>query len=208
MSVFIKDLVNNILENTDNIPDVYPEGLLDDFGSRECYTNNISWCLISKKWIDPLYEKIKGSNCIEVYAGRGLISKLLQDRGLNIKPYDDFSWKHMFEGNPYMFTEVEDKPADVAVKEYEGKIDYIIASWIPYEDNKENKSSIKFAKAIKYKHPEATLIYIGEGIDGCNACFEFFQYFDYINFGNKLNKNFQQWEGIHDHIEFMKVRRK
>lgn len=192
---------DDILDNN-IIPDRYPESIIDDFvGSfrlREDYCKYISWCLVSNSWIDPLYNIIKGSNCIELYAGRGILSKLLQDRGLKIEAYDDFSWNY----RNYQFTDVINKDALAVVKEYKSNLDYILMSWVPYQDSTINK----VAKAIKKYHPETTIIWIGEDYGGCNGTDKFFEMTREVNELWEVNDNFQQWDGLHDRVVMLKMK--
>ena len=133
-------------------------------------------------------------------AGKGLISHSLQQRGVNIKAYDDFSWRRNI---PFTYTEVENKSAMSAIKETDGRLDYVVCSWPPYR-----KNAMSYAvKVMAQKHPEAKLIYIGENCGGCTADDDFFNMVTTTNGRiNRFNpKNFQRFWGLYDDIYEMAV---
>jgi len=207
----MNEIIDNIYKG--KIPASYPNDIINDdtldkYILREMYTHRVSWCLISNNWLNPLYNFIEGSKCIELYAGLGLLSKELKKRGLDITPYDNMSWEMTKLGNK--FTNVINKNAIDALKEYENdSLDYIIMSWVPYED----ESCVKVLKYLKHHQQKAIIIWIGEDFGGCNGCEEFFEntidvsynkkYKDACNF---INKKFQRWNAIYDKVSFLKVK--
>lgn len=201
------DLIKSIVE-TGEVPDKYDlssinrvgDRALDNFYIRDIYNHHVSWCLVNNLWISDLYDYIKGSKVIELYAGKGLISKLLQDKGLDITAYDSYKWDISTK-----YTEVLNFDCVNAILQYpDNTLDYTLISWIPYEDT----SCIDMVETLKKHQPNCKIIYIGEDYGGCTACDEFFDQvidFDYNNeeeyeLFKKLNRNFQQFDGIHDII--------
>lgn len=202
------------------IPEEYPKGLYIDryslfllndeedkeywdhsyerFKFRDIYNSYCSWCLVSKDWIRELAKLLKGKKCIEIMAGKGLISYALQEEGVNIIPTDDFSW-----GAKVKYTAVYEKDAVDSIKEAD-ELDYVICSWPPYEDN----TICYVVKAMAQKHPNAKLIYIGE-YDGCNVPYHFWKFVDICEdkdsvIIDKVNKYFKSFEDIHDHVYLLK----
>lgn len=196
---------DNIIENK-IIPYEY-SSYIYSFNSllmRDKYTSNISWCLVSESWVNELVKVLKGKKCLELYAGRGLLSYCLQSRGVSVKPCDDYSWIGSLANT---FTSVENMDAvDFIRKNKDEDIDYIIISWPPYEDHKIEEVT----KEIKKYFPKCTIVYIGEDWGGCNATNEWFDMLSYdylyIKSEEKINDHFQQWYGIHDKVRFFKIK--
>lgn len=195
-----EDICNDIIIN-DKFPDEYTnQEILKCFNLREIYTQLISWCLISNKWLDILANKLSGKRCIELYAGKGHLSNQLRKRDVNITPYDNGSWNSSMHsvGNVIRMDSLN------AIKSINDNIDYILMSWIPLEkDNNKNANCVKVAKHILYKHPETKFIVIGENYGGCNANDIFFNMCT-SRYPKNINKYFQSWDGIHDEILYMK----
>ena len=201
--VYRKQIENMVLSKV--IPEDYPKeiSVLFSFeynimGYRDAYTKYCSWCLVSKSWIRILAELLRGKKCIEIMAGKGLISYALQQEGVNIKASDDCSW-----GTPVKYTDVETKDAVEAIRD-EKELDYVLCSWPPYDEY----DICEVAKIMALKHPKAKLIYIGEEY-GCNAPDEFFNIVSLCEgkdgkIVERANERFMQFGGIHDYIALYK----
>lgn len=215
-----RNLLSTIIINKE-IPESYPEELYVDrfrymmnksiseeydgwnkgyerFKFREIYNDYCSWCLVSKDWIRELAKLLKGKNCIEIMAGKGLISYALQEEGVDIRATDDFSW-----GAKVKYTNIEPMDAVESIRETKD-LDYVICSWPPYEDF----TICEVAKVMAQKHPKAKLIYIGE-VDGCNAPYLFWNLVDICKDKDSaiiddVNKYFRSFEGIHDYVYIVK----
>lgn len=202
---WFEECCNKILIE-DELPEKYPEPVLMCFNLREIYTKKVSWCLLSKAWIDKLARKLEGKKCIELYAGLGRISHHLQKRGIDITPYDDKSWE--LNSNKPACEVITMGAYDAMKSKRNEKIDYVLMSWIPYdrwdEPNLKNKDCVKVAREIKCHHPETKMIVIGEDYGGCNANDVFFDMLHEYYIDHKINRVFQRWDGIHDNIGFYK----
>ena len=188
----------------DKLPDRY-EVNSDYLMLRDPICSYLSWCLVSNSWLDILYNKIlKGKKCIELYAGRGLISHHLQKRGCDITPYDDNSWGYLGD---YVYTGIINKDTREVLEDIKSNqnIDFILTSWIPLNDD----SCSRILKYMKYKNPKCRLIYIGENMGGCNASDEFFENAiedeKYSKVLEEINDNYQRWRGIYDSVYIFKA---
>lgn len=208
-SYFVKwfeECCNHILVD-DKLPEKYPEPILECFILREIYTNKISWCLLSEKWISMLANKMAGKKCIELFAGLGQLSHHLQKHGVDITPYDNKSWD--LNINKPACEVISMGAAEAMKSKRNEKIDYVLMSWIPYDSYDSpnlpyTTDCVKVVKEIKNHHPETKMIVIGEDMGGCNANDVFFNMVNDYYIDTKINKEFQSWHGIHDHINFYK----
>lgn len=194
------------------------------FELRDEYTQKYGFALVAYDWIKILAEFIGKSKCLEVMAGTGLISKALQNCGVDIICTDNLSWENKVIYNEWKkhFTDIESLDAIEAVKKYGKDISYIIMSW-PYMDD----TCYRVYQAMKEINPDCMIIYIGEGDGGCTACDEFFENTqmslrwlyslerlesyddepfskDVLSITEKLNEVFPSFYGIHDRISFVK----
>ena len=195
------------------IPDVYPYNISGFFPcNSQIYVNryhfiNISaFALISKVWLKPLAEYIGTGKCLEIMAGRGILSKGLSDYGVDIIATDNFSWewrrgkeqdRTKLESYDLWF-EVENLDCIDAIEKYGSQVSYILCSW-PYMDTCMYRSLVKMREI----NPECKLIYIGEGNGGCTADDEFFSTVKFIEEGGLFNQaasKFQSWWGIYDEL--------
>lgn len=180
------------IEHYPDMPWEQKQNSFDNLLVRNKYTKRISWCLVNKLWTKDLATYIGTGKVVELYAGKGLIAKQLKEFGVDITSYDDFSWNMTNE----TFTKVLMKDSRDALKGYlNNTIDYVLMSWIPYED----ETCIEVLKILKETQPKCKIIYIGEGYGGCNACDKFFDMLDLI-YSSELNNNFQHFSGIYDEI--------
>lgn len=166
----IKDYLNFIdnIKQTRCLPEKYPEEFL--YGHDEIidyYKRNISYSVLTRQFIDILYDLLKDSkNVIELYAGKGMISYQLREKGLKLKAYDNMTWF----GDNDIYTDIIDSDALEAVLNYKEPIDYCIISWCPYED----PIIENVVDALKENNPNVTIIWIGESYGGCCGSDEFF----------------------------------
>jgi hypothetical protein len=211
------DLINRII-TTGKVPDKYNfksddyqnvffyESIKEEFNLRHLYTTKISWCLVNNLWIKELADILKDGKCLEIYGGKGLISHRLKEEGIDITCTDI----KKFYGMDYdtTFTDVLEMDAVSAIKSFpKDSLDFIIASWIPYEDTE----CVEVCKTILKYQKNCKFVHIGESWGGCCARDEFFEYMNGIpEYEERLyeinDKYFQQWYGIHDEIEIFTVK--
>jgi len=176
---------------------------LFDIFAEECYTRDVytkfcSWPIVTDEWISSIAELLRGKKCIEIMAGNGLISHALQIHGVDIMPYDNFSWESCMR-----YTTVYEMDAITCADTL--KFDYIVCSWPPCGET----DICMVLKKMHYKNPNAKMIYIGEALDGITACDQFFKMTSEINKGNdarlidEANRNFKRFYAIHDRIHLL-----
>jgi hypothetical protein len=182
------------------IPDEMPKFKkfdFDGFTMREEYLKEGMFAFVSWKWVNPFAEWINNRKCLEVMAGRGILSLALRQKGIDIIATDDFSWSEMdaFKKWKTTVTEVERLDAVESVVKYGEYIDILIMSW-PYMDD----TAYKVIRKLNEANPHALVVYIGEGYGGCTANDDFFEHFNEIDDESfkVVVKNFERWFGLHD----------
>ncbi len=198
---FIKNTITGNIPKYNDIPNFKLDfkTFEDDYFIREIYTHFCSWCIVDDEWISEIAKICKNKKCIEIMAGNGLISHALQIHGIDIRPYDNFSWESLTK-----YTTVYEMDAIECAEKLD--YDYIICSWPPYEST----DICMVLKKMYYKNPKSKLIYIGEYQGGCTACDKFFDMVDIIDRGheskiiNKANEYFKRFYGINDYIILMR----
>ena len=202
------------------IPDEYPENIseikLQSFKynfyiDRFDFINISSFSLVSNKWVRPLSEYIGDKKCLEIMAGKGVLSKCLHDNGVDIIATDDYTWKwHRNRKNKSgqklkldeLWYDVEDLNCLEAIDKYGGDSDYIICSWPPYGTKVLYKALLKMREI----RPKSKMIYIGENKGGCNAEIRFFNEAVFINDDIKFNEIaslYQCWPQILDRMNLL-----
>ena len=193
---------------------------LSPFFIRECQIKlgGFSTCTLKvANDLMPLLALDHGKKVLEIMAGNGLWSAAINTvvarnrLPLNIVSYAtdikvDYAIKYRQQ-----FTPVFKCDCIEAIKDYD--FDYVLCSW-PREDSPICEAIVEMNK----KNPDAVMIYIGEGYGGCCASEKFFEEYavplDMEDINNPLyrahtslediNRNFRQWEGMHDHIYLLK----
>ncbi|KAA9007339.1 hypothetical protein F4V43_02310 [Paenibacillus spiritus] len=61
------------------------------FEARYKYNKEGMFAFVSWRWINPFVEWIDNRRCLEVMAGRGILSYALRQKGVDIITTDDFS---------------------------------------------------------------------------------------------------------------------
>jgi len=154
-----------------------------------------SWIVITKEWLDSLERLTKGKHVLEVCAGSGWVTKLMNKRrGCKWTATD----KVVGKNNQYeMFSQkwVVEMEAMDAVSRF--KPDIIFASWIPYESELD----------CELGDLGLPMILVGEGWGGCTGSEKFWH-----KHGKKIiepNAKFDwftdipQWYGLHDYTSLV-----
>ena len=204
-----KNLINSILDG--NIPDSISIDFLDTDGSyvfRPLFIELIGHCVVTKEFALNLKNKvIKDSKCLEIMCGTGALSKALQDIGVDIIATDNYSIKYGFKTK---WTEIEELECLEAIRKYGKDVDYIIASWIPYNNN----IGYKALKLMNEINPNCKMISINEEIDMATATREFYEnskiLFNFINdnknrysyngIGDIESVSYKTWDGLYDYV--------
>lgn len=172
---------------------------MEEYTVRQKYIEDGMFAFVSWKWLYPFVEWINNRKCLEVMAGRGILSLALRQKGIDVIATDDFSWSKIEHGNFKKWsdtvTEVEELDAIESVEKYGKDIDILIMSW-PYMDD----TAYKVIKTLNEINPHALTVYIGEGRGGCTANDIFFDNFEEIEDDSFLpvQRNFERWRGLYD----------
>ena len=166
---------------------------------RDKYVKEFGFPLLSEDWIKPLARWIGDRPCLEVMAGKGILTYFLRQYGVKIRATDNFSWREQswFKNNNF----VEELDCVEAVKKYGNKVLFILCSW-PYMDD----NAYKVLMTMRRINPKCRMIYIGEWMGGCTANEQFFeemQVEDLKTFYDAIKK-YSCWESIHDDIQLVK----
>lgn len=171
---------------------------------RWSYIYNAGFSIITKPLADKLADYLKGKQCLEIMAGKGVLSKALQDRGIDIIATDNKSWHESFAYED-TWTEVENLEAGDAIRKYKN-VDYILVSWMSTD-----APSKRIVRMIRKYNPNVKLIVIGEENGGCTSNDEWFdrieECFDIDFIEANIYTEMKSWYGIHDKIEVYKVTR-
>lgn len=112
------------------------------------------YCFYSKALIKELTRLIGDKTCVEIAAGDGTLTRLLNARNMNCKATDDYSWAHYITYPPF----VEKADAKAALQKYNPEV--VICSWpVPqntYEKHVFKTSSVDLYIVIGTKDPALT----------------------------------------------------
>ena len=165
------------------------------------FTNGSGFSLVSSDWVNMLNASIiKNRPCFEVMAGSGMLSRALQNLGVDCAATDINDWANLksYEEWKRPFTEIEELDCIKAVEKYGKDRDFLIMSWPPYLND------IAYKTLVQYKdiNPKGKIIYIGEDYGGCTATDEFFDEMEKyeVHTPEEVNNLYKSWFGIHDRI--------
>lgn len=168
---------------------------------RDAYILDYGFVAITKKFIKDLSSILQNEKVLEIGAGTGFLSSILNKSGIDITPVD----LHVNEGgkfnNNYGF-----KKLHTSVLETDG-IKYlksnphfstILLVWPPLGEELATEVLLNMKSGQK-------LIYIGEGSSGCTASASFFENLKSTTILNKeltekANRNFKRFPLMHDKV--------
>jgi len=174
-------------------------GTTKEMRLREEYAKMGMFCFVSWKWINPIVEWIGDRKCLEVMAGRGWLSHALQQKGINIKATDDYSWfDNKFSNWNNTVTNVEKIDAVNAINKYGKEIDVVFMAWAYMDD-----TAYRVIKELHKVNPNALVVYCGEGYGGCTADENFHEHFETVDDDvfYEAASNYQRWYSIKDYLE-------
>lgn len=165
---------------------------------RTEYIKRAGYAIVTKELIDELAKFIDSRKCLEIMAGKGVISKGLRDKGIDIIATDNNSWKGQAEDR---WTDVEIIDAGNAISKYRD-VDIIIASWMPMDCE-----SKRLVRNIRKYNPDVLLIIVGEYEGGCTSNDDWFDRVEEIDCEEfiPVENASVAWEGIHDKFLLYKV---
>lgn len=149
-------------------------------------------------------EKIKGKKCLEIMAGNGLFSYMLQECGLkviatDISPDKNNDYISMRDGN---YCDVMGMDALAAIRKYGQNADCLICSWPPHQE----EQVIKALEAYTKLNPKGIMLYVGEWKGGFNATDAFFDGVEVVDMLDEVNKLHLCHSGSKDVIRLLKLK--
>ena len=157
-----------------------------------------------REWTGLLAARLQGKKCLEIMAGNGLLSRLLQDAGLSviatdIAPDKSNDYISMRNGN---YTDVLAMDAMAAVRRFGRQCDVLICSWPPQGE----EAVIQAAQAFFRLRPEGAMVYIGEGKGGFNAMDAFFDQIETVDPLTEINQKHVSLPGSKDGIQLVRIK--
>lgn len=163
------------------------------FGVRAIIVKLMSWSIMTKEAIDEIIEFSGGQTIMDLMAGSGYISYLIEKSGGSVEAFDlPINAK---EDNHYNYDRKNwypIKPKDIQEQEIVPN-STILLSWIPYQEAIANKT-------LKDMSPGQKLVLIGEQKYGCTATDCFFDILE-EEFDHVKTIEIPQWEGLHDYVD-------
>jgi hypothetical protein len=195
-----KEVIRTMYTIPDEMPKFKDRFALENYATRSKYIEEGMFAFVSWKWINPFAEWIGERKCLEVMAGRGILSLALRQKGIDIITTDNFSWAKETKVDTFklwndVLTDVEDIDAIDAVEKYGKNIDILIMSWAYMDD-----TAYRVIKKLYEVNPAALVVCIGEGMGGCTADDSFFEHFEEFEDEKfeEVENNFERWSGLHD----------
>ena len=179
--------------------------------TRKIYIAKFGYVLLTREIVDEIEEIFDDLNIkefVEIQAGTGFLTKVLNDRGFAGKAYSlpipkakrhwgltvSKMYSHCVETDILRLIDIRDLRVKIPKM--------VISSWIPYKGGKE---VIEFFESNSL--PEYYMI-IGEGYGGCTASAEFHGWLDKNYKEFELVRNYERFLAIHDNIIIYKRRAK
>lgn len=180
------------------ILEVFPKNCLYSFHLRELSVRE-SFPIVTKEWITPLAKWIGNRKCLEIMAGKGVISSALKGENVDIIATDNYSWRNFNFTD--MWCDVENIDAIEAIEKYGANVDIVIMSWC-YMDDTGYNALLK----LREVNPNAMMIYIGEGMGGCTGSDALYETMEEIQDEDfeQIYSKFFSWNGIHDRLYLIK----
>jgi len=170
---------------------------------RDEYIKNFGFSLISDGLVDALTSQLSGKKVLEVGAGTGFLSSVLQKNGIGIIPIDC----SIGEKNEYGFSKIHTPITKAEASDFlktENNFDAVIMSWANYNSN--------FAYTVLSKMKKGQLLYYcGEGAGGCTGDDRFH---DILSSNTVIQEKISlllrklsvNWNGLHDRWNVYKIK--
>ena len=160
---------------------------------------------VNHQWTKALSGFLKGKRVLEIMAGNGLLSCLLQEHGAkviatDIAPDKSNDYISMRNGN---FTDVMKMDALSAIRRFGSQIDVILCSWPPQGE----EVVLKALETFQHMKPDGFMIYIGEWKGGFNATDSFFERIEIIDALEHINALHVSLPGSKDKIFAVRLKK-
>ena len=159
------------------------------FYARSEYVKESSWAIYTTEFMDSLGKMLKGRRVLEVAAGRGILKRHMQDRGVDWVTTDKCPPPRL---DPYRHPHVITRSASRAIRRFPH--DVLFVSWWPYDDPEDVALGEHLVKT------DTPMVVVTEGPHGCVGS-ESFWSDERWDMHWKLPSGFSnvpQWDGIHD----------
>lgn len=198
-----------------------PEEIPSEISSRTDYSINSSlnssmthslslesgyYAKVTKTFASNLTEKIgKDSTILDPMAGKGYFVKAMREQGVKTIGSDDKSWDTAKSDDN---NSIENLSAIDSLKKYGNKIDHLVISWAPYENDIDDK----LYKIVKTDYPHITIINIGEDMGGCTGSEKFWNSLDedkendLIDMDSHDQCGYKTTSMLHDFVTFVKIK--
>lgn len=154
------------------------------------YVYKAGFAVVTKPFADKLANYLKGKKCLEIMAGKGVLSKALKDRGIDIITTDNLTWhdKRIISDT---WIDIENMEAGDAIRKY-NDVDVIIVSWMPL-----NVKGKRIARMIRKYNPNVQIISIEEDCTANETWYDRVEYIDDNMFAD-VYTSYKSWFGVHD----------
>lgn len=169
---------------------------------RREYISNVGFALMNSDLLQELKNTLRFFKCVEVGAGSGALSHCLKHVGVDVQASDSGNMVKWNIQNNFGLDHVGDS---VTWLETQKDAEIVIMSWPGYGH--------AFSNLILNKmRCGQILLYLGEGQGGCTGADDFEDLLDQhttqdselLSWGERLNKKFVNWPGIHDYWRFFR----
>jgi len=152
---------------------------------QERYREKYGWSIIDKETLELVKNYIIGKKTLEINCGKGFWTFCLRTLGCDIVATDiiiqDSSW-----------TTIEKLDAVSAVEKYNRECSVLFCCWPDYEK--------EYAYEAIRIFTGDTIIYIGEGKDGCCATDSFFEHLTQNYQKLEIENTLQSWPFVNDRL--------
>ncbi len=156
---------------------------------QDIYRENYGWSIIDKQTLELVKNHIIGKKTLEINCGKGHWTFCLRLLGCDIIATDIIIQKSSW-------TDIEKLDAVSAVEKYNGECSILFCSWPDYDKD--------YAYEAVRRFTGDTIIYIGEGIDGCCATDSFFDYLTQHYQKLEIENTLQSWPFVNDSLSIYK----
>lgn len=131
--------------------DDLPQGL--SRRSQNVQGRHLQFGYLSRTLIDDLVAFLDGRNVLEIFAGRGQLSALLQEQGVSVVPT---SLRMAYDGSEKLghVIDVDDLEASKAILQYRDWMDVLLVCW--------PEANEALCRAVRHLPPHALIVYLGE----------------------------------------------
>lgn len=195
---YMKRIKSLIKKYTDNMP---VEGVLRyDYDKRKETVEQMAWACPSVKALQEIKDFMGAGRLVEMGAGTGYWSHLLQLMGVAATPYELYKGVENPYGHDNYFTTVW-KGGIEHIYKWEGEGNGLFLCWPPYNQEMEEHAIMTAVEANVEK-----LVYIGEWEYGCTGTdqgkFLRSEHYDLVK-----EVNIPSWPNIYDNLSLWTLKR-